>query len=189
MEEEIIGTSANINSVVLLVQHKKSKRTRIFIREPKNHLSKVYNTHNIDGIEWREVLDLETLLLDGEWIITCSCSWATVAFVTSFGRILTIGSNHKGELGRPSTKFDNAGECEIVSKTSSNKPFFVKTKSGEYDLLALTKDGKVYRCGYSLGLDGTLERLTEFDSQILDEDEVYEDIAFTARRGFALTSK
>ena len=147
---------------------------------------------------WKEVLDFSEYFQVGECVSYTSCAAYTSIFISSRGRLFGCGSNQFAELAQPVKNNANLDEnlntikireCEYDENNETKNPFFVKTVNGDHNIIALTRDGKVFYCGYQLEINGrNLQKMREFKTE-LDTDEYFIDIAATYYDMVLLSSK
>lgn len=211
--EKIINISAGYSLLLIVLQDQYTLKTRVFGKlfnsysgfnyaaQVQKHAQIVYpltkNDVNPIVSEWNEILDFQQILDVDENIIFTSCAAYTATFISSKGRIFAAGSNQFGEAGQAVTSYRNATdqcqikECRIENLNhSKDKPFFVRSVNGDHTIIALTRDHRVYYCGYTLDKGGKdLSILREFKSKNMDSDEYFIDIASGYYMTLLLTSK
>ena len=111
---------------------------------------------------WVEILDFKELLQPDEHIVHLGCAAFTCVFISSGGKLFSVGSNQFAEMGIGMAPVNASLISEIkpcvIDPECTDEPFFVKTVHGDHNIVALTKDGRVFICGYTLGGSGTHQK-------------------------------
>ena len=162
MGGEIVQMAANYSAFFILVKYA-TGNTRVFCdisgkyAKSENFISvKIMKDKEEDTQSWVEILDFKELLQPGEHIVHLGCAAFTCIFISSRGKLFSVGSNQFAEMGIGMTSaIGNSTISEIkpcvVDPECTDGPFFVKTVHGDHNIVALTNDGRVFICGYSLG--------------------------------------
>lgn len=143
---------------------------------------------------WLELKDFESILHVDENIVYTSCAAYACTFISDKGRIFASGSNQFGECARKKSPGGShlhaIQECDIDFCEEGPKPFFVKSRNGDHTIIALTRTGDVYCCGYRIkNLIHDLCRLEKFHCDSMDKGEYFVDVASQFYSFSLLTSK
>ncbi|KAG2374758.1 hypothetical protein C9374_010502 [Naegleria lovaniensis] len=211
--EKIVNISAGYALLLVVLQDQHTLKTRVFGKNSSTSHGQFQYAKNVKqhaqtvmsltarattscSSPWYEVLDFQHVLDVDEYIIFTSCAAYTATFISNKGRIAASGSNQFGECASGSVCSYQAGvnqtqvmECKIENCDSKNsKPFFVRSVNGDHTIVALTRDNRVFYCGYTLNRGSDLSILRELPSP-LDIDEYFIDIASCYYSTLILTNK
>ena len=200
---EIIQIAASYEAFFILVRYANGN-TRVFYETSSlRKFSKEVNSiggsrrcllgkDGVSSVSWFEMLDFKKLLQPGEFIVHVGCAANTCVFTSSRGRLFSSGSNQFAELGIGITP--SPGEvleikpC-IINSECVDQPFFVKTVHGDHNIVALTNDGRVFVCGYSLGRNDENQPNTLIQVKPDRSNVVFTDICAGYYTLYGLTSK
>ena len=202
----IIQMSAGYHHLILLLENKRTRQRKVLACCPLLYpysfsFGVRKNTHGGEYItfsrvnfstrktnqkkepvesRWFEPLDFDEYLEAGEYVSYTSCAAFTSVFITSRGRLFACGSNQFGEVAQKQLeKIEKINECDLDENNEAKNPFFVKTVNGDHNIIALTRDGKVFYCGFQLEINGVnVLKMREFKTE-MDTDEYFIDIAAT----------
>jgi len=206
---EIVQMAAGYDSLFILVKYA-SGTTRVFCETESitfkyaNKVNSIVSSRKIlisnSGIDpsrasWVEILDFKSLLQHGEYIIHVGCAAFTCVYLSSRGKLYSVGSNQFAEMGvgyvssgSSSAMISEIKPC-VIDPQCKEQPFFIKTVHGDHNIVALTNDGRVVICGYSLGVPNTSHQ--GYLTQIKPErsNVVFTDICSGYYTLYALTGK
>ena len=199
MGGEIVQMAAGYGAFFILVKYangntrvfcdKKVAKTETAIGATTKVL--ISDNGNNNYSSWVEILDFKELLQPGEHIVHLGCATFTYVFISSRGKLFSVGSNQFAEMGigmNDSLSISEIKPC-VIDPECTDEPFFVKTVHGDHNIVALTIDGRVFICGYSLSGNGAHQQTLVQVKPNRSTKVVFTDICASYYSLYGLTSK